>query len=364
MSADLLHRLDQIGRATLRLSASLERLPLERAAPAALMALAIDPGALLDECLAPLMAGVTPPPADDDHDERATDLPARPVPAHSSASASGARPQPRLEGHVMPQAPHVWERAPQLDPAATPWSQWDSASSTREPAAAPWSHWDSASSTREQLPSDGHTVPAPTGAGGDDRATATPLQHLPAPLGTPTASINGSARHGEVDTNGGTPGRNQSAGGPASANSNVWRGTTGINGDGAPQGLRIARGAAELSALLRANIRQGDAMAAAGGDFAERPGAPNPVSSAGLGSPLPRPSGWDDAPDRERNERAEAAAPGATPHVSRSPEITLIGETAARPTTQDGALDIDAIMRELADRLEFEYMRMYGTSGD
>jgi hypothetical protein len=108
------------------------------------------------------------------------------------------------------------------------------------------------------------------------------------------------------------------------------------------------RGGAGLSALLRANTSTNDGRPDPGSEPARR---------------LDRGGG----PDSYSDDWRDLAPPanGATLARLELPEDTPAVEAAApSPTPPNERLDIEAIMRELADRLEFEYLRMYGTSGD
>jgi hypothetical protein len=135
------------------------------------------------------------------------------------------------------------------------------------------------------------------------------------------------------------------------------------DGDASSQGLRLARGGIGLNALLRAHTGPSNNPAAPqnalpqpidrGGTsegYANRQGDLAPYAGAAL-------------PARQDLPRHMPAAEAAAPPVPQ-PDSLDIAVSAAPPRPQSEALDIEAIMRELADRLEFEYLRMYGTSGD
>lgn len=347
MISDTITALSSLSQSILQLSATLERLPLGGMADPRLVSLATDPGALLDELLAPLVEGPSPPFVHDNtdaHSANSSGEPHLPQFTLSYRPQDGSRRQGSASRAAWPYRPRsIWHgdnngyEQPGADPPTSGWQE-------RTPPP------DLNGSQHPQQVSD-HSQHEQTSSTGSSSTVAD--------LASLTAGNQANAPSTAFDRQG-IRARHTQSFAPLHPSTATSRATVpdseqfdkrGPDSEPFPAasagGLRLAHGIAGLSALLKANT-----------DRREQIGAP-PNALRHSVQPTDSYQSHLDARDQPIIPSSAAMFDRAT-----SAQNSRFMPSARLDALRHAAPDMEEIIRELEDRLEFEYLRMYGTTGD
>jgi hypothetical protein len=324
--------LQALGLGPLRLAAALLRPPALSGLPPALADLASDPAARLDA----LLARVVAPP---DHAPGEPEEAQRHVPATAPVS-SGRFSQD--DAALAPAPTQAFAQSPllgllsarRLEPASA-------APTTRDNEPGRPNTELPAQAGRQQYAPQEVDAPTSPNAGGPPAEQAYPTRTAPvdaAPLWPSFARNGDEPQAPRTDAA-------QPISGPAS--------TIGPAPE-QPEELRLVRGLNQLHNLLNASVRR----------EATAPTRPADGSPTGV-APLPTLVQDSAAPAHaaaspHSPSLAGDAAPPANSRVTEPDHIAAVAPSAAEPTQP---LDVERLLDELAERLEIEYLRTYGTSG-